>query len=538
MSQSQCHKALSKINSLRDELTPDMSQFGAWSEPFKASNFQQALKEVQGILNTDPNNLEARLAWVACQVELKNVPAAALTSPLQEIKPRVQELEANSEPTSQPIMDLAINTYLAVAERLVSNSNFRTTALTMEEALSLLELRKVNGDSVTKLQQSLAIVLQEEISQAEDKDKPIEHVQSLQTKLEALKASIAEFEAENKAENKAKSKAKNKPDEEPDTNQSNTDNHLASEVISEQTEDKKSTFFPLLGKLSLVALGAVLMLVLGLLPRNTFFGSSASTPTLEQISASNTADAAMNDKQSEQTSAEATTASQNANNKAASPQTAKAKDSRLAALSERLNKLINKSGDAAEPKTEERLAADPEVDQETLAAMNQQAANTDNSSERETDQDSGVEKFPAKPNDNNKTPSIDPKLLSKNEVKSLGVAEGLSKHTKLSKHANGRLYGPPPSLKDSVTLQGQPVRPMMVEEYRNAKLYMTIVSTRVLAAPSMLSKPITTLSPDTKVYATSKMGQWLEIRSSGGKRGYIFAQDVVETFDGGEHAAN
>ncbi len=59
------------------------------------------------------------------------------------------------------------------------------------------------------------------------------------------------------------------------------------------------------------------------------------------------------------------------------------------------------------------------------------------------------------------------------------------------------------------------------------RLYRTITPTEVLAAPSLLAKSLARLEANTPVHVTKSMGHWLELRSTGGRTGFIYAQDAA-----------
>jgi len=65
-----------------------------------------------------------------------------------------------------------------------------------------------------------------------------------------------------------------------------------------------------------------------------------------------------------------------------------------------------------------------------------------------------------------------------------------------------------------------------VERFDPPLKYKTITSTEVLSAPSLLSNSLARLKTDTHILVVRKMGLWLEIQSTQGSIGYIYAQDA------------
>jgi hypothetical protein len=122
------------------------------------------------------------------------------------------------------------------------------------------------------------------------------------------------------------------------------------------------------------------------------------------------------------------------------------------------------------------------------------------------------------------------------EVSNLDVPDRTPRIKDLQVGRDGRLYGPSVD-KDPYkaasageglkTLDGKPVQSFEVRNFPAPRRYKTIVTTKVLTAPSMLSTEVARLQPDAKIVVISSMGPWLELRSKNGTRGYIYSQDAV-----------
>ena len=125
------------------------------------------------------------------------------------------------------------------------------------------------------------------------------------------------------------------------------------------------------------------------------------------------------------------------------------------------------------------------------------------------------------------------------EVSNLDMPDRTPRIKDLKVGRDGRLYGPPvdkdpynssnsgSSEPDLKTLDGKPVHSYEVQNFAAPRRYRTIVLTRVLSAPSMVSSEVARLQADAKIVVISSMGPWLELRSKNGLRGYVYAQDAI-----------
>jgi hypothetical protein len=127
-----------------------------------------------------------------------------------------------------------------------------------------------------------------------------------------------------------------------------------------------------------------------------------------------------------------------------------------------------------------------------------------------------------------RTPELDAEKIAGTVVESLDEVRGtISREMRVG--PDGRIYGPPPGPSDGAnrSLDGSPMQPYEVKVFDRPVLYRTITSTNVLSAPSVLATAVARLESEATVQVTSRMGHWLEIESSGGRRGYIYAQNAV-----------
>jgi len=120
--------------------------------------------------------------------------------------------------------------------------------------------------------------------------------------------------------------------------------------------------------------------------------------------------------------------------------------------------------------------------------------------------------------DKSKLPEMNPDKLATAVVESLGDSGATNPVGKVTRGPDGRIYGPPPT--------DPSVRPVEVEQMKTPQLYRVIAPTAVFSAPSVIAQSVARLEPNAKIQVVAKLGKWLELRSSGGRRGYIYAQDA------------
>jgi len=140
------------------------------------------------------------------------------------------------------------------------------------------------------------------------------------------------------------------------------------------------------------------------------------------------------------------------------------------------------------------------------------------SQEREVPRPTAVPTEAISKEDRSKLPEMNPDKLATAVVESLGDSGSVNPVGKVVRGADGRIYGPPPT--------DTSVRPVEVEQLKTPQLYRVLVSTAVFSAPSVIAQSVARLEPGAKIQVIAKLGKWLELRSSGGRRGYIYAQDA------------
>lgn len=138
--------------------------------------------------------------------------------------------------------------------------------------------------------------------------------------------------------------------------------------------------------------------------------------------------------------------------------------------------------------------------------------------EREVSKPTAVPTETLSKEDKSKLPEMNPDKLADSVVESLGATGAVNSVDKVTRGPDGRIYGPPPT--------DNSVQPVEVEQLRKPQLYRVLVSTSVFSAPSVVAHPVAKLEAKAQIQVVAKLGKWLELRSSGGRRGYIYAQDA------------
>jgi hypothetical protein len=180
-------------------------------------------------------------------------------------------------------------------------------------------------------------------------------------------------------------------------------------------------------------------------------------------------------------------------------------DSSLDEVDERLKKLaLSADSPSSQERTAEAAPPNGEIDEGALdpSSARRLPANTD-------DELVSMSNLPDAENEiqRNNVPTLDPGRFSTTRVEDVGTS--------------GRKTPAP---------ETAPLASTEAENYDPPRLFRTITPTEVLAAPSLLAKSLARLEAETPVHVTRKMGHWLELRSTGGNVGYIYAQDANPGF--------
>jgi hypothetical protein len=165
-------------------------------------------------------------------------------------------------------------------------------------------------------------------------------------------------------------------------------------------------------------------------------------------------------------------------------------------------------------------ASEPDVDRDALAQAKSSFDGAPDQSGLETFGKTGQpEALPGK------TPELNPDRLN---TVDLGVVGRKTAVDGLNVKPDGRVFGPPVS--PTAPLRNPSgkgyVRAYPVEQYPAPARFRTITKTKVLSSPSMTANTLTELKAGSNIQVVARMGIWLELRSTGGRKGYIYVQDA------------
>ncbi|MFN8388700.1 MAG: hypothetical protein U0136_00245 [Bdellovibrionota bacterium] len=518
------------------QVRPSADSVQPWSTPFRERNYAEALKLIEQELEHNPSDSELRLWWIALQLELNQVPLTALSSPLLEIFPTIK----NDTRLQRP----ALGVLLSLTSRLAEKGSLRLGMVILEHAGELASLTEgLSGAQTADLHSYTLLYLREEIARAEGRRENKDYIARLKQKEQQLATKTPEPPKERKPKEKRKPlSAKtiytaaeveaSRNDEhggaplaEREMNQleitplpsvpvGTTDASLNRSAASEELERKKTARKSL--AVGLIAAG---FCFLGLKALYDLFSPHSSaggelvlamTTRVEVPGELSLPNAELNahDKLARKIESLGTSADQ---------------------IGERIKQLTPKPGD----KSLDELSQDPGVDQAALSSKEASKLKPAQPDELASIDGPKTNDVQAAPVDARRTPRLDPAGLASIPVDRLDRTPPPPPRPNLQVGPDGRVYGPPQDQDPAGApeagraLDGSPLRSYEVQEFPEPQLYKTIASTNVLAAPSLLSSSVSRLERDTTIHVVSRMGQWLELRSNQGRRGYIFAQDAV-----------
>ena len=450
------------------EFTPNNSGSNSteWLEQIRSKDFNAALLKLDALLNTNNSSLLERLWWIRCQLNLNLLPASTLTSPLEEIFPNALQ---NSD-----CAGLAITTFYKAGKSLSEKNQSRLSLLMLERASSVSEKYSIlSAELKNELQQAHHNAIETEIKNAQLKKESITYISELEAKLAKIKKS-----PEKKVAEKKKSEWTN-----------NSESTQLPEKTADETpilnSNNRFNYRPYIIALILLLAGYFVFTSKYRAPDDQL-AISLPLPNLEPINPMLTFET---------------------------------KKSVLSGVEQRIASL----GKASSESSALSSSSSDGVDSQALEDANKIDVPTP-TEEEELESISGTtpgeEQIPQA-----KIPRLDPKTIGASKVDTVDQSP--------------RRAGIEPSLPDILnnepripegkTLDGKVLQSYEVEQFNPPLRYSTIAATEVLSAPSLLSKSLARLETDTHVDVTKKMGLWLEIRSTGGRIGYIYAQDAEET---------
>jgi hypothetical protein len=516
-----------------------------WQESILKGDYQEALSSVEARLNELPDCPGTKLWWVRCQLELGRLPITALTAPLEEIYPYLKEAEA--------LHVLSCYTFLKTAAGLLERNQSRLAVSMLERAVEFAGLSEtVTYEEQLKLDQFYLGCLDEEIKRAQQRRENKKYIDALQEKrnVQSKKKPLAKPK-QDKAATKNNGRARRdifnskaiiteaiKPSEPAFVTAAQPEEISASSETANQpgllfTDEAEETrqggrkANPVL----LMILGTSLLVVIMLI-------GALSYGLLRLGSKQDVAARLAMDIRLAPNPAMAFPALDNSARTTAGSQVINAT---LDQVGKRLQQLAfsKPKEETEQKKTDEAAPSTTEVDQSALNAAKAKAVAKNSTEEDElvslTNLPPAKNAIPA-----NRVPKPDAGKFANTRVEDVGTSprkaavpqEATDKGLQVG--ADGRVYGAPKA-KDPVvensgakTLDGSQLRSYEVQQFNPPLRFRTITATEVLSAPSLLANSMAHLEAQTPVDVTAHMGQWLELRSSRGHVGYIYAQDAAE----------
>lgn len=526
----------------------------AWGSAIRAKKFDDAIRSIEEFLTANGADPKIRLWWVRCQLEIGKLPLSALCAPLDELYEKVV-----ADPA---IVPLAAGVYTRAAAGLAEKNQLRLAVSTMERAADLAaKSQHVQSGDLRSLREQFKILISEERTRAETRRENRAYIKTLDDRLARVQAALAaSAAAPTEAPKRSKPSARKMLSAKSIVLEANSEPAAEAPPGGGAATDAPEPQFPArpaavpilaaerrIPRFSKRTVRSAIFLAIVLsalifLPR--LWSAAFPTATAQSVAQISSAPVlAFVPNQAALPSVDLS--------RIAAVNDDTGSGSNLEAVHNRIKNLeIAQHGPAATPaaetnQTENKAQADPEVDQ---AALHWKGAATP-----PTPAQTGFEPEPGiagiddnRPKDQlvdrSKVPVLDPNQITVTSTDSIGTGRGVTAVPGIIRSSDGRIYGPPMEAaqitKDTIQreingsgrgLDGNPVHPVEVQQFVRPVSYRTIAPTKVLSAPSIVSSQVERLPVESKVEVTARMGQWLEIRSIGGRVGYIYAQDAVET---------
>ncbi len=476
-----------------------------WSSELTQKNYPAALAKIDAHMIEHPEDLSARLWWIQCQSEAGTVPATALSAPLEEILPRLRD--------ANELYEGAVAGFLRVACRLIEKKQTKLAVVLLDRAYEFARKgRSLPMEAREHIRLSLLSTLKLEQERAELKHESKSYIESIKKK----HAEISELKEERSKEEPAPSDAV--PSDGPQFPKKGSRRLSAASVLEAALEERDlpepavapafsgSSGMPRTdrhtGAAILISLCGGLMIVLGILFERLFVSTPDALDSRLAVNLLPTGfpQLVLPPLEFSVTSAEAS----------------------LATATKKLEKIRSDDGKPPEP----------------LAWSGGQTGNqsaTQNATQTGNQNDT-VTAIPAPPvpterplsaDERRKLPEMNTDTLARAAVQSLGESPERNPVGSVVRGPDGRVYGPPPTDPSARALDGSQLQPVEVDQLPTPKHYRVIVTTAVFSAPSVIAQAVARLEKNAKIQVVARMGKWLELRSAGGRRGYIYAQDAA-----------
>ena len=434
-----------------------------------AGEADAALRITEEVLHQESGNLGARLMWVRCQLEIGSLPLSALSAPLEEL---ASQLEIESR-----FLLLSCATFLLLGSRLLERGQSRLALLMFERARALTP--QSNVDEKHAIEHVLSEAIEQEIKRSENRNERKEYIEGLRKQLAEI-GSAKGNNHENAAAPRSRSPLSAKAILDEQFSESEgppaAAGQSASPVGAARPRHYNSSFAIRVGALILTVALFVLLLAIAL--------RDNSPETLAKLTF-HTTDTEKSDLTLPQLSPMVPTNNESLDN-------LKARLDSLSFKNENQNQAKEQAGENAATSSNEKPTAEPSPTPDSA-----------------------------------KLPELDPQHLPQTPVENLNLPSSpppASERPSFPPQAGAR----GPHLPGRTTLDGGPVQAYEVQRFEPPLIYRILVDTEVLQAPSVYAHPVGHLHRDDRIRVNSAMGEWLEIYSQGGRRGFIFAQDAEE----------
>lgn len=440
------------------------------SKDIYEQNWFQAIKQkdfnsaLQTLEEKSEHSIVEKLWWIRCQLNLKLLPSSTLVTPLEEAYEKIDERSTL----------LAASTYLNASKSLIKSKQTRLAVLTSRKALELLkesEIAEVYKESLEK-----------ELEDANNKKQSTKYISELEDELKKLSnIGLIEKPRERYTLDKASNKeiANNNELEDAETN-----SKKQIQRADKKTKKKKKSF-----PLGYILAGLFFML-LGLSYNFIFTKESSLLTNIDyNIKVPNPiapkSDISQNSKVEE---LELTSSDLN--------------QAKLNEVEQRITSIQTENEIVEQEVSKDTVEDSKVVDSVVEDSEQGPPSYTENKNTQDYSNDIDLEPIPRE-----KIPDVQPRRNTQ--------------RPELIDQSPRRVA---PTLPKS----SRGIKAYDVERFDPPLKYKTITSTEVLSAPSLLSNSLARLKTDTHVLVIRRMGLWLEIQSTQGSIGYIYAQDASE----------
>lgn len=475
-----------------------------WGPYILARDYGRALQELDaGLVSVgnlqDAHCLEMRLWWIRCQLELQSVPLTVLTSPMEEIVPALTEQHS--------LYELGAITFLAVAQQLAAKNQHRLAIVVLERAYQFglasvaftLQEKQVFEQALreTLVQEMKSVGAKVEVRSGKKETQQREYLALLEKKLGGLSQALKTNGEHSSGKVQKKSfTAKSILDYQPASAESNTG---AFNGDSQEQSLSPPVAVVKRGRSPIVWISSVLFLLLVVWwgGWNHFFSKPSEAELLSRMMFP---------------------PELVANPVFLLPAPRPPQYARLGVIDSGESPL-REIGTRLEGLSQVRDPVAVERESERIDSATSDIAS--NSAEGQHQQGSAAVEQDIQQVNQDKIPSLNTEKLGSTTVRSVDDT--------MLRSPVGRYETAPRAGPQTGPRGGNSESPPAyeVERFDPPARFRIIASTDVLSDPSFLAKSLARLERDATISVVARMGQWLELRSTGGRVGFIYAQDAI-----------